>query len=219
MAALGTEPKRRQDVEMWRGDTVTMTVAHTFGAASNVSEAKFYVRKSPDGEIIVALTKTVHSGQWSLTSNQAIITINPSDTAGKSYGTWVYDVELTHTNGTVQTFQEGRFVLHGDMSHSGGGGAVAGYSDEQLKQWVYAEAWSFSSITYHSTYPYVIASGNVKWPDGSAGVFTATTTNTTWSAVDAFTITHADRGKTITQTAVTRNDYGAITTRPDVTIA
>lgn len=78
--------------------------------------------------------------------------------------------------------------------------------------------FEMTSITYDATYTDVIASATVKWADGGAGVFTATTINTTWHKVDAFTVTHAGLGKTVTQAAVTRNAFGAVTTKPALVI-
>jgi hypothetical protein len=91
----------------------------------------------------------------------------------------------------------------------------------QLVAWAEAGAYEMTAITYDGTYPSVIASAVVAWPDGNntAGVFTATTINPTWEAIDAYTITHAASGYTVTQAAVTRNADGAITVKPAITIA
>lgn len=77
----------------------------------------------------------------------------------------------------------------------------------------------FTSITYDATYADVIASAIVQWPDGGTGVFTATSINTTWHKVDAFTVTHIGIGKTVTQAAVTRNALGLVTAKPALTIS
>lgn len=65
----------------------------------------------------------------------------------------------------------------------------------------------------------VITAADVTWPDGSAGVFTATTVNATWKAIDAYTVTHVATSKTVTQAAVTRNGSGEVIAVPVLTIA
>lgn len=63
---------------------------------------------------------------------------------------------------------------------------------------------------------------SVEWPDGATGAYAATTLSTTFpGAVDAYTVTHLLNGQTLTATqpAVTRNADGAVTVRPDITVA
>ena len=96
------------------------------------------------------------------------------------------------------------------------GGATV--SDEQLIEWTAGEDFELLSITYDGTSTGVIATATVLWPDGSVGTFTTTTINTTWEAIDAFTITHADSGKTVTQAAVTRNADGNVTVKPPLSV-
>lgn len=93
----------------------------------------------------------------------------------------------------------------------------AGVFDETLKEWTTAEAFEVTSLTRDADG--VVTTATVKWPDGSAGTFTTTTKNTTWIAIDAFTITHAASSKTVTQAAVTRNANGAIVTKPALSVA
>jgi hypothetical protein len=91
--------------------------------------------------------------------------------------------------------------------------------DESLAGWVAGNSYELTAITYNVTYPNVIATATVKWPDGSAGTFTTTTTNTTWQAIDAYTITHTLSGKTVTQPLITRNVNGDVTIKPALTVA
>lgn len=96
-----------------------------------------------------------------------------------------------------------------------GGGANA--SDAALRAWTEAGAYELTAITYDSNG--VVTTATVKWPDGSAGILTATTKNSTWLAVDAYTISHTDSGKTVTQAMVTRDGNGAVTVKPPLTVA
>ena len=100
-------------------------------------------------------------------------------------------------------------------------GVVGGedVSNNQLIAWTEAGAYQLASITYHGTYTSTISTATALWPDGSTGAFTATTINTTWEAIDAYTITHALSSKTVTQTAVTRNSDGNITAKPNLSVA
>lgn len=66
----------------------------------------------------------------------------------------------------------------------------------------------------------VVTTSGVVWPDGTAGVFTATTVNATFKCVDAYTITYVGgTTRTVTQPAVTRNAAGYVTTYPVATVA
>lgn len=220
MTYLGTEPTK-QEIRMTRGDdAVTLTVTHSL-ATTAFDEAKLYVRNKVDGDIVFALTLTANASQWSFpSSSSAVITINTSDTDGKLVGHHRYDVELTPTaTGSPTTVQNGVFVLEPDISNDGGGGALAGLLDEQLIEWTYDIFDMLTSVSYHATYIYVPSSATINWPDGSSGTYTTTAydaTNEEWSS---FTATHTDSGKTVTQSAVTRNSNGQITTRPTMTVS
>lgn len=84
-----------------------------------------------------------------------------------------------------------------------------------LRQWTQAEAYEPTAITRNADG--LVTSATVKWPDGSAGTLTATNYNATHGVYDGFTITHAT-GKTITQSAVTRDNNGAVTVKPALTV-
>lgn len=96
-----------------------------------------------------------------------------------------------------------------------GGGADA--SAAALKAWAEAGAYELTAITWDADN--VPTTATAKWPDASAGTFTTTTKNTTWMAIDAYTITHTDSSQTVTQAAVTRDSNGNVTTKPALTVA
>ena len=89
----------------------------------------------------------------------------------------------------------------------------------QLVAWAESSAYQMATITYDATYTQTVASAAVTWPDGSGGTFTATTINATYESIDAYTITHTASGKTVTQTAITRNSDGLVTNKPSLTVA
>lgn len=95
-----------------------------------------------------------------------------------------------------------------------GGAAVA---NATLIAWAEAEAYQAISLTRDEDG--VVSGATVLWPDGSAGTLTRTSKNATWLAVDAYTLTHAASGKTVTQAAVTRNADGAVTAKPALTVS
>lgn len=86
-----------------------------------------------------------------------------------------------------------------------------------LEGWAESEAYEATSVIRDSNG--VVTTATVKWPDGSDGTFTTVTKNSTWLVVDAYTITHTNSGKTVTQAAVTRDSAGNITTKPALTVA
>lgn len=88
----------------------------------------------------------------------------------------------------------------------------AGIADEVLMQ----EGYEITSITYDADG--VPVSAVVVWFDGSAGVLTVTSIDSEFFMVNAYTVTHATSGKTLTQPAVTRNTDGQPTTIPQRTI-
>lgn len=111
-----------------------------------------------------------------------------------------------------------RGITHADYeAQLGGAPSSDNPTNANLKEIVSAEGYEPTSITYGDNG--VIESATVLWPDGSVGVYTTTTKNAAFSAVDAFTITHADSGKTVTQPAVTRNSSGAVTVKPALTVS
>jgi len=104
--------------------------------------------------------------------------------------------------------------IDAEMATLAGGATV---TDARLKEWVSGEDYELTAITYDADG--VVTTATVKWPDGSAGTFTTTTKNSTWLAVDAYTISHTASGKTVTQAAVTRDGSGLVTVKPALTVA
>lgn len=115
---------------------------------------------------------------------------------------------------TGDTPTEAQFV---DLIDSFVGAGGSGVEDARLIEWTEAGAYELTAITVDGDE--VITTATVKWPDGSAGTFTTTTKDSTWLAVNAYTITHTASGNTVTQAAVTRNAQGTITTKPALTVA
>lgn len=90
----------------------------------------------------------------------------------------------------------------------------------ELQTWGNAEAFDqFDMLTEDANG--VTLTANIKWPDGTSGVFTADTVNSTFSAIDAWHATYLGATtKTVTQPLVTRRATdGKVTNKPRVTIS
>jgi hypothetical protein len=90
-------------------------------------------------------------------------------------------------------------------------------SNTPLIAWALSEAYSITAATRDSDG--VITTATISWPDGSAGIFTTVTKNATFLTIDAYTVTHTNTGKTVTQAAVTRDASGNVTAQPAITIS
>ena len=96
---------------------------------------------------------------------------------------------------------------------SGGGTGTTDAAD--LIAWATAEAFvPTGSIVRNADG--IITSAAIVWPDGSGGAFTAT--DTTGGYLNAYTATHVDSGRKVTQPAVTRNAAGDVTAVPTPTV-
>ena len=87
-----------------------------------------------------------------------------------------------------------------------------------LKGWCSEVMKYVNSRTYASD-GIELQSGTLIWPDASTGTFTVTTWNSTFFDVDAWTASHSDSSQTVTQSAVTRNSVGSVTSSPAMTVA
>ena len=122
-------------------------------------------------------------------------------------------MSIVTVNGTTATI-----LSVGAQGPTGPAGPESGLDeDARLIAWTESETYEATAVTRDADG--VPTTATVKWPDESAGVFTLVTKNSTWLAVDAYTVSHTDSGKTVTQAAVTRDALGNITTKPALTVA
>lgn len=124
----------------------------------------------------------------------------------------------THAAGNVASVNAPLLQLDTALQAISGGATVTA---ARLKEWTEGEQYMFPPpTTPHATYPNLPASGSaVVWPDGSAGVLTIDAVDVTWEAISAYHITHVASGKTVTQTAITRDANGFPTSQPVLTVA
>jgi hypothetical protein len=90
-------------------------------------------------------------------------------------------------------------------------------SDTWLRANTAAQAFSaLSGVTRDSNS--ALLSATVTWPDGTTGTWTTDTVSTDFpGAIDAYHVTYGS--KTVTQSAVTRDGSGAVTTQPALTVS
>lgn len=208
------------DVEFYRGDggapNAEIDFEHDF-TWGNVTEAKFYVRKAPGGDLLVAIAKTLHPSRWVDNGNgTAYVRLMASDTDGKPDGLWWYDIELTSSQRT-QTVQRGRFHLLGDIAGNAGSiitlpglYAVPGNVYDAL---VNAQGPSFGNVfitqsALTAQLAPLLAGGTYFGQNVWAEVRVATTGNLTLSGlqtVDGISLGANDRVLVKNQTAATAN--------------
>ena len=103
------------DLEIYRGDTNDVQVTHDY-SASEISLARFYVRRAIDGDLLLRLRSDEKASQFTINDQSLQVRILPGDTDGLPPGRWRYDVELQLTDGSVYTVQYGLCKLIGDVS-------------------------------------------------------------------------------------------------------
>jgi len=89
-----------------------------------------------------------------------------------------------------------------------------------LMAWALTQAFTLVSATRDANE--AITTGNVVWPDGATGVFTATVLSTAFpGAIDGWKATYVrgTQSYTVTQPTVTRDAAGAVINQPAITIA
>lgn len=91
------------------------------------------------------------------------------------------------------------------------------FSDLRLIEQVASGAVQMVDWTYDADG--IISTATVKWLDGSSGTYTATAKNLALGEADAFTVTHVNAARIITQPAMTRNALGDVTHKPALIIA
>lgn len=90
--------------------------------------------------------------------------------------------------------------------------------DQQLLAWA-ADGGRF--IEFVPTYANgLLSTATVKWPDGTAGVFTVDFINPLYESVDEYHVTYlGETTKTVTQPRITRNSDGQATNIPLMTVS
>lgn len=103
-------------VEVYRGDTQTFTFDFSAFNISNVSDAKFYVRPEPDGQLLLRLTLSDTPDKISVEGNTLTVRLEPDDTKPLHPGAYEYDIEIHTNTGVARTVFRGNFVVIGDIA-------------------------------------------------------------------------------------------------------
>lgn len=105
---------------------------------------------------------------------------------------------------------------------SGGSGGIPVGSDNWLTSWAAIPDALIRATALTRNADGALTGAGVIWPDGTTGTYAGTASTTVPGAVDTYTITYAPSGgttKTVTQPTVTRDNTGAVTNRPAMTVA
>ena len=115
------ESNGKVNISMTRGDSESLTVAcyeKTDGGArvflplEDGDTVYFTVREDPESEIVL------HKAITAFADGRAVIAIDPEDTGPLDFGDYVYDVQLTRSDGTVTTLIEpSRFRLKEEVTY------------------------------------------------------------------------------------------------------
>lgn len=116
-------PSENQTIEIWRGDshTITIPVRDGDGNAVNLTgaTARWWVGKSVNSTgTNVLIQKATGGSGITITSDAGLytlnITVNPSDTEDLRPGDWYHEAEVT-LSGVVSTVTVGTFTLNADL--------------------------------------------------------------------------------------------------------
>lgn len=91
------------------GTTITLTRGDTFKAQISITDKSGNAYTPEEGDSVRFAMKQAYSDAEPLVVidipiDTMILVIQPSDTKSLSFGTYVYDIELTKANGDVDTF-------------------------------------------------------------------------------------------------------------------
>lgn len=91
------------------GTTITMTRGDTARISVNITDSEGEIYIPGEGDKIRFAAKQNYTDASTLILidvpiDSLVFTINPEDTKGLAFGTYVYDIELTKEDGTVDTF-------------------------------------------------------------------------------------------------------------------
>jgi hypothetical protein len=96
------------NIYITRGDSSTLAVdiLNADGTAYSMVDGdviNFTVKKHAT-DAAALISKSTSDSTITVTGNEASIGINPGDTKSLDYGIYLYDVQITHKDGSVDTF-------------------------------------------------------------------------------------------------------------------
>ena len=189
-----------------------------------------------DGETYrYELTATKGDDLWALAGSTLVLeNLIKAHPAGEAVETSPY-ATLIDVNKTVAEYVGGSAELMATLSNLGDLlandpdgivaltaqiAAISGGSDV-LDATLITWAGSLSTWTTNTTYDAdgIVNAAILRWPDGSAGAFTVTEADADLGLIKAWTATHDQSGKTVTQAAITFGAGGDEVNKPPLTVA
>jgi hypothetical protein len=112
------------DIEMYRGDTKSMTLTFKDSAGTSVNITGYsiyftvknklsYVDDSADSDAIISSVTTSHTYA---TSGTSVLTISSSQTSTVTPGKYIYDIQLKDASNNILTVVAGAFILNADVT-------------------------------------------------------------------------------------------------------
>ncbi|MCD8150280.1 MAG: hypothetical protein LUE92_12150 [Clostridiales bacterium] len=103
------------------GTTITLTRGDTFKALISITDANGEAYTPVEGDSITFGVKANYTDDEVLIlkdipTDTMLLTLDPADTAGLDFGNYVYDIELTTSDGEVYTFiTKSSFILTAEV--------------------------------------------------------------------------------------------------------
>lgn len=150
-------------------------------------------------------------------TNEAVVVLNAGSFSDNSGNAAIFirypgSAATTNLTDTLAALPSGRWIVRRISAEP----EAFLHTDDRLTAWV--ESSSFSITNAQANSSGVVTNAGLRWPDGSAGTYSATAINPTFGSVDAFQFTHLLTGKTLVQPLVGRDANGAVTNKPRITI-
>lgn len=103
---------REKNITMTRGDSESITVSCEQQPFVEGDKVTMTVRVSKDDT-----TKLMQKDVTSFHDGKALICIDPEDTSSLEFGTYIYDIQLTRSNGVVKTPVKGKFTVDLEVTY------------------------------------------------------------------------------------------------------
>ena len=109
--------------------------------------------------------------------------------------------------------------LAGTFSGSGAGLTNIAWNNSRSGLLATAAAGAYTAVRTRYNANGTPTNATILWPDGTYGVWMATNINPTWLTADGYTLTYTNRGETIAQPTMLRDENGNVTNAPVLVIA
>lgn len=101
-----------KNITMTRGDSESITVSCEQEPFAEGDKVTLTVRVSRDDT-----RKLMQKDVTTFPDGKALICIDPEDTSSLEFGTYIYDIQLTRSNGVVKTPVKGKFTVDLEVTY------------------------------------------------------------------------------------------------------